>query len=51
MNDIETLKGKHIYTSEQKIKWFGYGEWVEEVDELVFLYKEFECTVVRKVEK
>jgi hypothetical protein len=45
LNDSELCK--HLYTSEQKIKWWGYGEWVEEPDVLKFKYKNFECAIVR----
>lgn len=47
----ETQTENNIYTSDQKLKWWGYGEWVEEVDELFFTYKDYECKVLRIVHK
>lgn len=41
------LKGKHLYTSDEKIKWFGYGEWVEEPDEITFTHCGYECHIQR----
>lgn len=40
---------EHLFTSEEKIKWFGYGEWVEEPDEIVFMHAGYKCLVVRKI--
>jgi hypothetical protein len=40
---------EHVYTSEQKIDWFGYGEWVEEPDVYIFTYKGCNCSVKRIV--
>lgn len=30
------MKQVHFHSSDQKIKWFGYGEWAEEPDEVTF---------------
>lgn len=38
---------EHEFTSDQKLKWFGYGEWVEEPDHLEFYYKGYHCKVIR----
>jgi hypothetical protein len=43
----EELIQEHFYTSEDKIKWFGYGEWVEEPDKISFTYKAYDCVVLR----
>lgn len=48
---INIQKEEHIFTSDQKLKWFGYGEWVEEVDLLVFEFGGYECMVQRVCEK
>ena len=42
-------KGKHLYTSDQKLKWFGHGEWVEEVDQVFFTHQGIECMIIRKI--
>ncbi len=47
MDDLTDITEEHIYTSDQKLKWFGYGEWVEEPDLIKFMYREYECTVSR----
>ena len=41
------MKEKHEFTSDQKLKWWGYGEWVEEPDEVNFEHESFECKVLR----
>lgn len=35
------------YTCDQKLKWWGYGEWVEEADECYFLHDGLDCKVLR----
>lgn len=47
MNFIENEKRIHKFTSEQKIKWWDDGEWVNEPDEVNFQYLGFECLVKR----
>ena len=37
----------HHFTSGQKLEWWGYGEWVEEPDEIKFEHAGFQCVVVR----
>lgn len=39
------------YTYEQKINWFGTGEWGEEFDVVKFYFKEYKCMVFRVVIK
>jgi len=46
-SDIEILSEEHVFTSDEKLKHFGYGEWVEEVDLLRFLYCGYTCMVRR----
>lgn len=43
------MKNKHHFTSEEKLKWIGYGEWVEEPDEINFIYAGYKCTVMRTI--
>ena len=44
MKMIET----HHFTSDEKLEWWGYGEWVEEPGEVLFEYKGMECKVTRR---
>lgn len=44
--NIETEE-MHLYTSDEKLKWWGYGEWVEEAEEIKFKYDDYECKVIR----
>lgn len=46
---IENLKQKHPFTSDKKLKWFGYGEWVEEPDLVTFEYRKTKCQIHRIV--
>lgn len=39
---------KHIFTSDQKLKWWGYGQWVEEPDCVTFESGGYEC-IIRRV--
>lgn len=41
------MKKIHKFTSDEKIQWWGYGEWVEEPDEVTFTYNRFKCEVLR----
>lgn len=43
------MEQKHLYTSKQKLEWFGPGEWVEEPDEATFEHEGFKCIVCRIV--
>lgn len=38
---------EHLWTADEKLKWFGYGEWVEEVDQVKFNYLGYQCLIVR----
>jgi hypothetical protein len=37
----------HLFTSEQKLSYWGYGEWVEEADEVHWHYKDIRCEIIR----
>lgn len=41
------MNDKHLLTSDEKIKNWGYGEWVEEPDVIEFEHKGFKCKVKR----
>lgn len=43
------MKQLHRYHSDSKLAWFGYGEWVEEPDEITFEHDSFTCKVIRIV--
>lgn len=49
INEINIIEEKHIYTSDEKLKWFGYGEWVEEIDRIVFEFMGYTATVNRVI--
>jgi len=38
---------KHVFTSEQKLAYWGYGEWVEEPDECYWEYRGLKCEIKR----
>ena len=38
---------KHIWSSEDKLKYYGYGEWVEECDYNYFKHNGIECVIKR----
>lgn len=44
------METKHIYSSDKKLEAFGYGEWVEEPDEVYFIHKGIECRILRVVQ-
>ena len=41
----------HVWTSDQKLKWMGYGEWVEEQDRIGFEYSNYQALVVRVLQR
>lgn len=45
--EISDLKNKHYISSDLKLKIWGYGEWVEEPDEITFVYKAYRCKILR----
>ncbi len=49
---LKFLKEEHLFTTEQKKQWFGYGEWVEEIDFTNFVIfgcknLEYDCIIKR----
>ncbi len=45
----DELKNKHLYSLEQKSFRWGYGEWIEEPDYVIFTYKDIKCEIFRNV--
>lgn len=41
------IEYKHVFTSEEKLKHWGYGEWVEEADECRFEHNGIQCKILR----
>jgi hypothetical protein len=41
----------YLYTKEEKIKWFGEGEWVDEPDVIEFEHAGLRCCVCRNVSR
>lgn len=41
------MNGKHLLTSDKKLKHWGYGEWVEEPDLLEFEHEGLKCRIQR----
>ncbi len=50
-SEMQIDKEEHLFRSDQKLAWFGYGEWVEEFDQIEFTYEYYKCLVVRVVKK
>ncbi len=44
---IDVQKEEHEHTSDEKLAWWGYGEWVEEPDIVEFTYKGYRCLIRR----
>ena len=52
MNDkVKIIKEDHHWTSDEKIKWLGYGEWVEEADVTEFEYLGYHAAVMRVIKR
>ena len=48
MNDmINITHEEHRFSADDKLKWWGYGEWVEEPDLVEFTYLGLECRIQR----
>lgn len=43
------MKQEYIYGADQKQKWWGCGEWVQEPDLITFKHAGFDCEIVRVV--
>lgn len=50
-SEYKITKEEHHFTSDEKIKWLGYGEWVEEPDTVVFEYLGYEACVQRVIKR
>ncbi len=48
---ITNLNVKNLYSKENKIEWFGEGEWIDEPDCVTFEYKGYKCLIFRVVKK
>lgn len=46
-NNYKITKEEHHWTSEEKTKWCGYGEWVEEADVVEFEYLGYKAAIIR----
>jgi hypothetical protein len=46
-HDYKIMEQHHHWTSEEKLKFCGYGEWVEEVDSLILEYLGYEAAIIR----
>ena len=46
---IEKMQSCSLFKVDTKLKWFGYGEWLEEDDFVTFRYKDFKCRISRFV--
>lgn len=44
---IKIISQEHKYSSDEKLKHLGYGEWIEEPDEVIFEYKGYNCIIFR----
>jgi hypothetical protein len=52
MNDkVKIIKEEHHWTSDEKIKWLGYGEWIEECDVTEFEYLGYQALVMRVMKR
>lgn len=51
MQEIKNKSENFLFTCDQKLKWFGYGEWVEETDCFLFKYKGYYCAVHRVLKR
>ncbi len=47
INDLIDYKEIQTMSPEEKLKNWGDGEWVNEKDEITFLYREYECRIIR----
>lgn len=50
-SDLKIIKDEHHWTSEEKLKFCGYGEWVEESDLFEFEYLGYHAIIVRVFKK
>lgn len=45
------MNEKHLFTKEEKIQWWGVGEWAEEPDFVDFIHNGIECRIIRMAAK
>lgn len=45
--EYKITEQQHHWTSDEKLKFGGYGEWVEEADAIEFEYKGYEAFIIR----
>lgn len=50
-NEIKITKEEHLWTTEEKRKFCGYGEWIEEIDILEFEYGGYFAKIIRVFKK
>lgn len=48
-HEIIIIEETHIVEADFKLKFFGYGEWVEEPDSVIFTYRDFACNIIRVI--
>lgn len=48
-SELQIDISEHVFKSDQKLSWFGYGEWVEEFDQIEFTYEYYKCLIIRVV--
>jgi hypothetical protein len=46
-HEITIMNEIHHHDSDFKLKFLGYGEWVEEPDSVIFTYRDFACNIIR----
>ena len=46
-DDYTILEEYHDFTIDEKLKWFGYGEWIEEPDYIKFEYLGYDAAICR----
>jgi hypothetical protein len=44
---IDIVEEKNTFTVDTKLRMWGYGEWIEELDYIHFLYKNIDCKIRR----
>ena len=47
MKNYKITSEEHLWTSDHKLKFCGYGEWVEELDRVIFEYEGYKARVER----
>jgi len=40
-------KNKYLLTTDEKLRLYGYGEWIEEPDQVFFEYRGMKCKILR----